>query len=180
MKTRNATLSRFSCILFSLVLLVAFGADRGVQAQAGSRSAGVPEPAPRFNARTMSGEKFTNDSVKGKVVLLQFWATWCHYCRDEQGLVDQVDKEFSSKGLVVLAVDVAESKKKVVSYLQENPRNCRIVLTEDTNLAAMFAAKSYPIYVLIDRDGNVAGTQRGSAGEAGLRRLLSRAGLESE
>jgi thiol-disulfide isomerase/thioredoxin len=128
----------------------------------------------------MSGEKFTNDSVKGKVVLLQFWATWCHYCRDEQGLVDQVDKEFSSKGLVVLAVDVAESKKKVVSYLQENPRNCRIVLTEDTNLAAMFAAKSYPIYVLIDRDGNVAGTQRGSAGEAGLRRLLSRAGLESE
>jgi uncharacterized membrane protein len=49
---------------------------------------------------------------------------------------------------------------------------------EDTNLAAMYAATSYPIYVVIDRDGNIAGTQRGAGGEEALRRLLSRAGLE--
>jgi thiol-disulfide isomerase/thioredoxin len=138
------------------------------------------EPAPRFNARTMSGEKFTNDSLKGKVVLLQFWATWCQFCRSEQALVDSLDHEFGGKGLVVLAVDVNESKKTVKKYLEQSPRSCRVVLTEDTNLAAMFAANRYPIYVVIDRDGDVVGRQHGAAGERALRSLLRRAGIQSE
>ena len=141
---------------------------------------GVGEPAPRFRAKTMSGESFTNDSLKGKVVLLQFWTTWCQYCRSEQGLVDDIDVEFRDKGLIVLAVNVGESKKTVKKYLQENPRKCRIVLTEDTNLAAMFEAKTYPIYVVIDREGNVADTQNGAGGERALFELLSQAGIESE
>jgi uncharacterized membrane protein len=53
-------------------------------------------------------------------------------------------------------------------------------MMEDTNLAAMYQANVYPIYVVIDRDGNIAGTQRGAGGEEALRRLLARAGLESE
>ena len=51
---------------------------------------------------------------------------------------------------------------------------------EDTNLAALYAARSYPLYVLIDRDGNVVGRQKGAAGEAALRRLLNKAGLDGE
>jgi thiol-disulfide isomerase/thioredoxin len=142
--------------------------------------AAEPEPAPRFRAKTLTGENFTNDSLKGKVILLQFWTTWCQYCRSEQSLLDDISHDFGDKGLVVLAVDVGESKKTVKKFLLENPRSCRIVLTEDTNLAAMYAATRYPIYVVIDRDGNIVGTQRGAAGEDALRRLLSRAGLEAE
>jgi len=140
----------------------------------------VIEPAPRFRAKTLGGENFTNDAVKGKVVLLQFWTTWCQYCRSEQELVDEIDAEFRDKGLVVLAVNVGESKKTVKKYLEQNPRKCRIVLTEDTNLAARFEAKTFPIYVLINRDGNVAATQNGAGGEGALLDLLSQAGLESE
>jgi len=128
----------------------------------------------------MEGEKFSNESVKGKVVLLQFWATWCKYCRHEEPIVDDLGQEFAGKGLVVLAIDVGESKKKVKKYLEDSPRKCKIVLTDDTNLAAMYAATVYPIYVVIDRDGNIAGTQRGAAGEEALRRLLAKAGLDSE
>ena len=165
MPRRNA-ISR--SVLFSvLVAVCAFAGDTG-------------QPAPRFRAKTLDGEQFNNESLKGKVVLLEFWTTWCPYCKNEQALIDDVDHEFASKGLVVLAVDVAESKKKVKKYLEENPRSCRIVLTEDTNLAAMYAATQYPIYVVIDREGNIAGEQHGAAGETALRRLLRRAGLESE
>ncbi len=135
------------------------------------------EPAPHFNAKTLSGEKFNNDSLKGHVVLLQFWTTWCPYCRREQPVVDSLDKQFRDQGLVVLAVDVNESKKAVKKYLEQNPRSCRIVMTEDTNLAAMYAANTYPIYVVIDRDGNIAGEQRGAGGERALRNMLTRAGL---
>jgi thiol-disulfide isomerase/thioredoxin len=138
------------------------------------------EPAPRFRAKTLSGENFNNASVKGKIVLLEFWTTWCPYCRDEEALVEKIDKEFASKGLIVLAVDVAESKKTVRKYLEQHPRSCRVVLTEDTNLAAMYQANSYPIYVVIDREGNIAGEQRGAAGEKGLRRLLANAGVNPD
>lgn len=145
-----------------------------------ARSDKDAEPAPRFHAKTLSGEAFNNESVKGKVVLLEFWTTWCPYCKDEEALVDSIHHEFSDKGLIVLAVDVAESKKKVKQYLAEHPRSCRIVLTEDTNLAAMYQANSYPIYVVIDRDGNIVAERRGTAGESGLRNLLRRAGLGSD
>jgi len=137
------------------------------------------KPAPRFRAKTTTGETFNNESVKGKVVLLEFWTTWCTYCHQEEGLVEQINREFSDKGLIVLAIDVAESKKTVKKYLEQHPRQCRIVLTEDTNLAAMYQANSYPIYVVIDRDGNISAEQHGAGGKRALRRLLARAGLQS-
>lgn len=138
------------------------------------------EPAPRFRARTLDGEKFTNEALQGKVVLFQFWATWCRYCRSDQDAVDAIASEYASRGLVVLAVNAGESRKKVQQYLRDSPRTAKIVLAEDTNLLAIYAAKAYPLYVLIDRDGKVVATQRGAAGEGSLRRMLNKAGLEGE
>ena len=137
------------------------------------------QPAPRFRALTTTGEHFNNESIKGKVVLFEFWTTWCKYCEGEAPMVDDIAKEFKDKGLIVLAVDVLEPDQKVKKYLVDHPRTVPIVLTKDTNLAAMYNAQVYPIYVVIDREGNIAGEQRGS-GERGLRRMLKRAGLESE
>ena len=138
------------------------------------------QPAPRFRAKTTTGEQFNNESVKGKVVLFEFWTTWCKYCEAESELVDSIAQEFKSKDLIVLAVDVLEPDKTVKAYLAEHPRTVPIVLTKDTNLAAMYNAQVYPIYVVVDREGNIAGEQRGAAGDRGLRRMLRRAGLTSE
>jgi len=151
-----------------LVALCAYGGDE------------TGQPAPRFRAKTMTGEQFNNESVKGKVVLFEFWTTWCKYCDEEASLVDEIAKEFSGKGLIVLAVDVLEPDQRVKKYLTDHPRTVPIVLTKDTNLAAMYNAQVYPIYVVVDRDGNIAAEQRGAAGERGLRRMLRRAGLESQ
>jgi thiol-disulfide isomerase/thioredoxin len=138
----------------------------------------IGQTMPRFNATTMDGQKYTNDSVKGKVVLLQFWATWCPYCRQDQAVVDSLAKEFAGKNLVALAVNAGEPRKKVKQYLEGSPRAVPIVLMENTNLAAMFAAKSYPLYVLIDASGKIAGQQNGAGGEDALRQLLRKAGVE--
>ena len=135
------------------------------------------EPAPRFFAKTMGGQNFTNESVKGKVVLFEFWTTWCPYCKGEEAFVDRIATEFKDHGLIVLAVNVGESKKTVKKYLELHPRTTPIVLMEDTNLAAMYAATAYPIYVLVDRDGFIVETQRGAGGETRLRRILARAGI---
>jgi thiol-disulfide isomerase/thioredoxin len=138
------------------------------------------EPAPHFAAKTIDGEKFTSDALRGKVVLIQFWATWCQYCKKDEPALEAVTKEFEKDGLVVLAVDMGEPRRKVKKYVEESPRPWKIVLAEDTTLAAICEAKSYPLYVLIDREGLVAGTQHGAAGEGALRRLLARAGLDSD
>lgn len=162
--------------MVSMIVLILFAAS-GITAAVLPQAKGK-EPAPRFNATTTKGEKFTNDSIKGKVVLLEFWATWCGYCEDERPFVERLNQEFGDKGLLVLAVNVGESKKVVQKYLEDHPRKTRVVLTNDTNLAAMYAATAYPIYVVIGRDGNIAGTQRGAAGEEALRQLVARAKLE--
>lgn len=140
---------------------------------------GGREAAPHFHAKSLDGAQFTNESTKGKVVLLQFWTTWCPYCKSEETLVNNLTTEFADKGLLVLAVDVAESKKVVQQYLKDHPRKCHIVMTGDTNLAAMYAATRYPIYVLVDRDGKIVDTKHGVVGDRLMRRLLARAGLES-
>ena len=159
-------LRRLIVVMFALAAFSALAADE------------TGQPAPRFRAKTTDGDQFNNASIKGKVVLFEFWTTWCKYCEEEAELVDDIAKEFSGKGLLVLAVDVLEPDQKVKKYLAEHPRSVPIVLTKDTNLAAMYNAQSYPIYVVIDRDGNIAGEQHGAAGETALRRMLKRAGLE--
>jgi thiol-disulfide isomerase/thioredoxin len=168
MAAPSLTLRRLMPLALTLVALGAFAADDAGQ------------PAPRFHAKTTTGNQFNNESVKGKVVLFEFWTTWCKYCEGEAELVDDIAKEFSDKGLIVLAIDVLEPDQKVKKYLADHPRSVPIVLTKDTNLAAMYNAQSYPIYVVIDRDGNIAAEQRGAAGEGGLRRLLKRAGIEAK
>jgi len=137
------------------------------------------ENAPRFKARTLTGELFTNESTRGKVLLVQFWATWCPYCKRDQPALDTLLADFRGQGLEILEVDVAESRRKVKQFLDDHPRNTKIVMMEDTNLAAAFAARSFPHYVLIDRDGKVVGEQKGSGGEGSLRKLLRKAGLSS-
>lgn len=172
MRTRNILRTTLICFILFCWLSTIAGHAAG--------KTKTKEPAPRFNATTTRGEKFSNDSIKGKVVLLEFWTTWCGYCLQEAGFVDRINDAYSSKGLVILAINVGESKKTVKKYLEQHPRSTRIVLTDDTNLAAMFEAKVYPIYVVIDRDGNVAGEQRVAAGEGALRDLLTNGGLDDE
>jgi thiol-disulfide isomerase/thioredoxin len=138
------------------------------------------EPAPKFTAKTMDGETFTNDSVRGKVVLLEFWTTWCGYCLAEAPFVEKIHRDYDKSGLIVLTVNVGESKNTVKKYLDKHPKLTRVVLMSDTNLAAMFQANAYPIYVVIDKDGNIAATQRGAGGEDKLRGMLEVAGLRSD
>jgi thiol-disulfide isomerase/thioredoxin len=142
-------------------------------------SSGCAELTPHFTARTIDGTNFDSDSLKGKVVLVQFWTTWCPYCQREQPIVDMLSQEYASQGLVVLAVDVRESKEEVVDYLREKPRLCPVVLTEDTNLVAKFRPTSFPRYIVINRDGHLASEIAGAGGEKMLRAELVRAGIGS-
>ena len=134
-------------------------------------------PAPQFTAQTLDGETYNNASLRGRVVLLQFWATACPDCRNDQAAVDNIERMYAGQGLVVLAVDVGESEATVKNYLRANPRSSPIVVNTGGGLASRFGAHTFPYYVVIDSQGNIAGTQSGPTGERSLRKLLGDGGL---
>jgi thiol-disulfide isomerase/thioredoxin len=135
---------------------------------------------PAFRAKSMTGERLDKSALHGKKVLIQMWATWCGYCRREEPIVEALAEEFGPKGLIVLAANVGESRKKVEEYLKQHPRaHSKIVLNDDTNLPAMIGARGYPFYVMMDEGGMVVDVQAGAGGEPALRELLGAAGLRA-
>ena len=135
--------------------------------------------APQFSVQSLDGGSVTNSSISGNVVLLQFWATWCGYCRGDQPAVEQIERTYADKGLTVLAVDVGEAPETVRAYLRSNPRSSQIALDQDSSMAAQFGAHAFPTYVLIDRNGRIAGTSHGAGGADALTRLITRSGVFS-
>lgn len=141
--------------------------------------ASADTPAPQFSLRSLDGQTFSNSSLSGNVVLLEFWATWCPYCRKDQPAVDAIQSEYASKGVVVVAVDVGEDESIVRQYLQKNPRSCSVALDESNAVASRFGMGGIPHYVVIDRNGNVVASRSGAIGEQGMRYMLSRADHET-
>jgi thiol-disulfide isomerase/thioredoxin len=132
-------------------------------------------PAPQFNFRSLDGQAFSNSSLSGNIVLLQFWATWCPYCKRDQAAVDAIQSEYAGRGVVVVAVDVGEDESIVKEYLARNPRSCAVAVDESHAMSSRFGLGGIPHYVVIDRSGNVVASRSGAAGEQGLRYMLSRA-----
>jgi thiol-disulfide isomerase/thioredoxin len=135
------------------------------------------EAMPRFQAKSLDGQVYTRESLKGKVVLLQHWATWCGYCRKDEPAVEQIIEDHAKDGLIVLAINAAEPKAKVLDYLKQHPRSAKIILAPDTNLAKFFGGVGVPAYMLIDRESNVAAAQPGSGGIMALREMLKEVDL---
>jgi len=136
--------------------------------------------APGFRVKSLAGETFDSAGLKGKAVLLDFWATWCAPCRKEMPTVEKLHQEFKDKGLVVLGLNVGEERETVEKYLKTAKVNYPIALTADTDTVPAFQATAFPTYVVIDREGKIVAYQVGSEGEAALRGALAKAGFKAE
>ena len=134
--------------------------------------------APSFTVQGLNGGTISSDSFRNDTLLLEFWATWCPYCKKDQHALDTIASEYASKGVSVLAVDIGESAETVQQYLRANPRSVDIALDPTARAVRQFGGGGVPEYVLIDH-GNLVGIHSGAAGEEGLRRLLSHSGSGS-
>ncbi len=121
-------------------------------------------PAPDFNLRDLDGKQVQLSGLKGKVVLLDFWATWCEPCREEIPKLDRLSKEFKEKNVLVLGIDVNEEEDVVRTFVDKNKIGYPILLTSPNDRAiASYSAYSYPTTVLIDKNGIVAAYDVGSS-----------------
>ncbi len=112
-----------------------------------------------FELKDLNGKKISLSSFKGKVVLLNFWATWCPPCREEMPSMERLYRRFKDKDLVILAVDLREEAKVVRKFVAKQKLSFPVLLDSDGKVGAIYGAQSIPLSYLVSRDGNVlAGT----------------------
>ena len=112
--------------------------------------------SPRdFSLSVLEGETKSLSSYKGKVVFMNFWATWCGPCRSEMPSMESVYKKFSDKGLEILAVNCAEDKATVSSYMKDEGFTFPALLDLDGRVSLNYGVQSIPTTFLIDRDGMI-------------------------
>jgi peroxiredoxin len=111
--------------------------------------------APDFSLRDLGGKQVRLKDFRGKVVFLNFFATWCDPCRLEMPAMERLHRANKDKGLVVLAVDIRESARTVRGFIQELKLSFPTVLDEDGSVAYMYAVRPVPATYLIGRDGKI-------------------------
>jgi len=135
------------------------------------------KPAPEISLQDSSGKKVTLKKYRGKVVVLDFWATWCGGCKEEIPWFSDFERKYRGKGLAVVGVSLDEDGWKVVKPFLATARiPYRIVLGNDAT-AKQYSIQAMPDTFLIDRQGRIAATYVGVVDreniEANIRAMLA-------
>lgn len=124
--------------------------------------------APTFALPSRSGDTVSLDQLKGKVVMLNFWASWCGPCRQEMPLLEQMHKRYSSLGFTLVGVNVDANSKDAEQWLSKTPVSFPVLFDRESKVSAMYDVKAMPSTVFIDRQGNVRYLHKGyKAGDEG-------------
>jgi len=103
-----------------------------------------------------TGESLQLDEYEGKVVMLDFWASWCVPCRRSFPWMNEMQQNYADRGLVVIAVNLDNNSDDAAKFLQEYPAKFKILYDTDKKLAREFEVQAMPSSYLIGRDGKLA------------------------
>jgi len=141
-----------------------------VVATALTLAAGAPpkvgDPAPAFSLRDLSGQTLDLASYRGKVVLIDFWATWCVPCREEIPHFVALQDKYRARGLVVIGISMDDTEPPVRAFYQKYGMNYPVAMG-DAKLADRFGGiLGLPVAFLVDRGGRIARRHDGQTAAA--------------
>ena len=159
--------------LFLLLLVLYLGFQKHQTEEDQSKSALIGKLAPEFTLKTLDGKEVSLKDFKGKVVLLNFWATWCPPCKEELPLFEEVYQKYKDKGFVILAINT--DPENLQDFLKKS--NIKItfpILIGEDRLLELYPVRGLPTSFLIDREGKIVKVRLGTYRELeeDIRKLL--------
>ncbi len=128
---------------------------------AGVCAAAPAATAPDFTLRTADGKNLRLAEQRGRVVLVNFWATWCAPCRQEMPLLNQLYQKYQGSGFTLLGVNVDEDSRNAINLATKLGVSFPVLLDADKAVSKRYDLSSMPSTLLIDRDGKVRYVHRG-------------------
>ncbi len=131
------------------------------------------QPAPNFTLKTADGKEVSLKDFKGKVVLINFWATWCPPCREELPLFEKIYEKYKDKGFVILAINTDPENLK--DFMKDFGVKLTFpILIGDDKILDLYPVRGLPTSFLIDREGKIVKVRLGIYRdlEEDLRKLL--------
>ena len=122
---------------------------------------GPGSPAPEFTLAARDGGKVSLADLKGQVVMINFWATWCGPCRQEMPLLAQLQAKYEPLGFTMIGVNVEPDSAAAVAWLKSVPVTFPILFDTDSAVAGRFGVEGMPSTVFVDRNGQVRYVHRG-------------------
>ncbi len=119
------------------------------------------EPARDFTLATKNGGQVTLSALRGKVVYVDFWATWCPPCRKSFPWLNAMHDRYAKQGLEIVAISIDNAQEPVDRFLKEIPPRFTVATDPDATLADVYGLRMMPTSYLIDRNGDVYATHRG-------------------
>ena len=149
--------------LRSLVLLRRLAAGAALLVVAGSATPAIAPSAaaPDFTLRTMNGPNLRLAEQRGRVVMVNFWATWCGPCRQEMPQLDRLYQKYRASGFVLLGVNVDDDARKAADVAAKLGVSFPVLLDTDKAVSKLYVLSTMPSTVLIDREGKVRYVHRG-------------------
>jgi peroxiredoxin len=162
------------CLECSVAILQSLSAAHSVQT--GVKPSTERKAAPDFSLSDASGKAVKLSDFKGKVVLLNFWATWCGGCKVEIPEFIEFQNKYEDSGLQVIGVSTDKDGWKVVKpFVAEKKINYTVLLGDD-EICKLYSVEGMPVTLLIDREGRIAASHEGvvekGAGESEIKMLL--------
>jgi cytochrome c biogenesis protein CcmG/thiol:disulfide interchange protein DsbE len=136
-----------------------------VASAAGSMHASGPKPAPDVTVQTADGTPVHLSAFKGKVVLVDFWASWCTSCKTSFPALDVIHRDYQAKGVEIVAVNLDEKRSDADRFLGEHPHRLTVLFDPRGASPLAFGVKGMPTSFLIDRTGNIRFTHMGYSGD---------------
>jgi peroxiredoxin len=114
-----------------------------------------PKAAPNFTLSTTDGQQVALQQYRGKVVFLNFWATWCIPCREEMPALEQLHQTYQSQDLAILSIDLKESADQVKAFFQKHSLSFPALLDPNGSVFREYLVAGMPTTYLIGRDGTL-------------------------
>lgn len=119
------------------------------------------------------GHALTSEALKGKVVLVNFWATWCPYCRKEKPVIDAFWRDTRGKGFEVISISVDDSPEKIAAWMKDKGYTFMAAPTNASVVAAFGNVSSVPTSFILDADGYIRHKVAGQLHAARLEKLVT-------